>query len=257
MAERKPPYKKPPITEAVIELRVKLPEGTAVDDFRQLGTLLPSSYSAPVDIYEDVTTIELRPGKLAPIAQTTRTHQGYRFAKADESRVLQAKLGGFTYSALAPYHSWETFCPDARELWEVYRETFHPTSVVRVAVRYINRIDIPLNIVDSKGQLQLENYFRTYPQVTDELPHHTMAGFVMQVEIPQPDIESILLLKQGVVPPPHPEVFSVLLDLDIFREVAWNPNDDETIWGFLQALRERKNQAFEASITTNARKLFD
>jgi uncharacterized protein (TIGR04255 family) len=257
LADRKPPYKKAPITEAVIELRVKLPDGTAVDDLQRLQALLPSSYGAPVDIYEDVTTIEIRPGKLAPIAHTTRTHQGYRFAKTDESRVLQAKLGGFTYSALAPYESWETFCPEARGLWELYRETFHPTSVTRVAVRYINRIDIPLNVVDSRGQLELEDYFKTYPQITEELPHHTMAGFVMQVPVPQPDIESILLLKQGVVPPPRPEVFSVLLDLDIFREVTWEPNDDETIWGFLETLRKRKNQAFEASITDATRELFD
>jgi uncharacterized protein (TIGR04255 family) len=256
MAERKPPYKNPPITEAVIDLRVKLPDGTAVDELRQLETRLPDTFSAPVELYEDITTIEFR-GKLAPIPRTTRTHQGYRIAKADESRVLQAKVDGFSYSALAPYDRWETFCPETRSLWELYRDRYQPVQVTRVAVRYINRIDIPLEIFNSRGQLKLESFFKSYPHITEELPHNTMAGFIMQVPIPQPDIESVLLLKQGVVPPPRPGIFSVLLDLDLFRDVAWDPNDDAMIWEFFDTLRDRKNQAFEASITETTRELFN
>jgi uncharacterized protein (TIGR04255 family) len=84
-----------------------------------------------------------------------------------------------------------------------------------------------------------------------------MAGFVMQVPVPQPDIESMLLLKQGVVPPPNPEVFSVVLDLDLYREVRWDPGDDKMIWDFFDTLRERKNEAFEASITPTTRELFN
>jgi len=257
MAELGPPYNKPPITEAVIDLRVTLPEGTSVDDLRRLQARLPGGFAPPVDILEPVQTIEFHQAKLAPILRSTLSHQGFRFAKMDESRVLQAKVDGFSYSALAPYTSWKGFCPEARGLWELYRDTFHPGLVTRVAVRYINRVDIPLKILDSRGQFKLEDFFNSYPHITEKLPHNTMAGFVMQVPVPQPDIESMLLLKQGVVPPPNPEVFSVVLDLDLFREVRWDPGDDKMIWDFFDTLRERKNAAFEASITPTTRELFN
>jgi uncharacterized protein (TIGR04255 family) len=84
-----------------------------------------------------------------------------------------------------------------------------------------------------------------------------MTGFIMQVQVPQLDIESMLTVNQAVVPPPRQGVLSVALDLDLFRVVQWNPNDDELVWGFFDKLRERKNEAFEASITNSTRELFD
>ncbi|MGI8554548.1 MAG: TIGR04255 family protein [Dehalococcoidia bacterium] len=257
MAEQHRRYKKDPLTEAVIDLRVELPEGTHVEDLRGLHARLSDTYGAPQEMYENVATIEFRPGGSAPLARTAHARRGFRFDRADARRVMQARLDGFSYSAIAPYEEWETFRGEAKNLWELYRNAYHPIHVTRVAVRYINRIDIPLHAANSNGALQLKDYFSTYPQVADGLAHNTMAGFIMQIHVPQPDIDSTLLVNQAVVPPPHPGVFSVVLDLDLFREVQWDPTDDETVWGFLDILRVRKNDAFEASITDNTRELFN
>jgi uncharacterized protein (TIGR04255 family) len=170
---------------------------------------------------------------------------------------MQIQLDRFAYSALAPYDEWESFRGEAMDLWRLFRETHHPTQVARVAVRYINRIDIPLKDADPRGSLQLGDYFKTYPQIAEGLAHYTMAGFVMQVLVPQLDIESMLVINQAVVPPLQPGVLSVVLDLDLFREVRWNPDDDGLVWGFFDTLRQRKNEAFEASITENTRELFN
>jgi uncharacterized protein (TIGR04255 family) len=90
-------------------------------------------------------------------------HRGFRFERADARRVMQTKLDGFSYSALAPYDEWEGFRPEAKHLWKLYRDICHPIRVTRVAVRYINRIDIPLKNSDPRSSLQLEDYFKTYP----------------------------------------------------------------------------------------------
>jgi uncharacterized protein (TIGR04255 family) len=254
MAEQKGPYKKAPITEAVIDLRVELPEGTRVEALRDLHARLSDTYNAAQELYEGVAQIEL--GGPSPITRTARSHRGFRFDRADARRVTTAKLDGFSYSALAPYDRWESFRSEAKALWELYRDSYHPTHVTRVAVRYINRINVPLRSADSKGSLRLDNYFKTYPQIAEGLAHNTMAGFIMQVQVPQPDIESMLVVNQAVVPPEQPGVFSVVLDLDLFRGVQWDPNDDELVWGYLDKLRARKNEAFEASITDNTRELF-
>jgi len=66
----------------------------------------------------------------------------------------------------------------------------------------------------------------------------------------------MLIINEGLVPPASPGLVSVLLDFDLFREQIWR-SDDEEIWSFLEALRHRKNLAFEASITEKTRGLID
>jgi len=255
MAEHREPYTSAPIIEAVIDLRVELPEETSVDVLRDLHARLPDPYHPPQELKEAM--LEFRPGSSTPVRGTTPALVGFRFDRADEKRVLQAKLDSFSYSFLPPYTEWNVFRDEARALWNLYRDVCHPTHVVRAAVRYINRIDIPLKQAAPEGLFQLEDYFGTYPHLASGLTHYPMVGFMMQIPVLQPDIESTLFLRQAVVAPPNPEVVSVVLDLDLFRDVRWNAGDEDTIWSFVEKLRDRKNEAFEASITNKTRELFD
>jgi uncharacterized protein (TIGR04255 family) len=257
MAERQPRYENPPIVEAVIDLRVKLPDGTPTKDLAGIFTRLTEPYGPTEHLYEDLTTVEFRPGPAPPVAQVQRTHVGFRAIRADRKRVLTARSNAFSYSALAPYDGWDVFRSEAQQLWELYRDTYRPEHVTRVATRYINRIDIPLSETPTRGLLELEDYFKTYPEISSELEEHTMGGFVIQVQVPQPSMASMLVINQAVVPPAQPDVFSVVLDLDLYREVQWDPQDDNRIWGFFQILRERKNKAFEASLTKRTKELFN
>lgn len=81
-----------------------------------------------------------------------------------------------------------------------------------------------------------------------------MNGFFMRVAIPQDDLKGVLLINQTIVPPPKPEVTSVVLDIDLFRETDVS-TDEQSVWEFFEKLRERKNEVFEACITDNARRL--
>jgi uncharacterized protein (TIGR04255 family) len=253
MIEQDRRYKNAPITEAVIDLRLQLPDDAKVEALLGLKAQLPVPYAPPKPFFEGIATFDLNPTGPAPVARTARSHRGYLFTRADERRVLTVKLDGFSYSSLAPYDRWRTFIQEARELWQHYRDAFHPKVITRVALRYINRINIPLG---TTGLVRLEDYLKTYPQIADDLPQNTMSGFIMQVQVPQPDIESTLIVNQTIVDSPQPDRFSVVLDLDLFRLVQWEPTDDDMVWGFFEVLRQRKNQAFEASITDSTRELF-
>ena len=59
---------------------------------------------------------------------------------------------------------------------------------------------------------------------------------------------------EAFAPPFGPELVSVILDFDLFREQIWQ-SDDEEIWRFLEELRHRKNQVFNASITEKTKEL--
>ena len=62
------------------------------------------------------------------------------------------------------------------------------------------------------------------------------------------------LMFEAFAPPLSPELVSVILDFDLFREQIWQ-SDDEEIWRFLEELRHRKNQVFNASITEKTKEL--
>lgn len=96
---------------------------------------------------------------------------------------------------------------------------------------------------------------RTVPEVSPDLPQG-LSGYFMQLQIPQEDLNCMLIINEAFTQPTSPEVISVILDFDLLREHIWQ-SDDEDIWHFLEKLRHRKNLAFEASITDKTRRLID
>jgi uncharacterized protein (TIGR04255 family) len=242
--------------EAVIDLRVLLPSDFSIENLADFQTRLARNYSKPQEIFQDSATITFSQGNAASVAQAARDRLGLRFRRADGKRVLQTRVNGFAFSAMAPYDGWSQCSSEARELWGLYKEVTRPMTVTRVAVRYINRIDLPVPADEQAEPLRLETYFATYPQITERLRFNAFSGFIMQLQVPQPDIESMLLINQRLVDRPSPEVVSVVLDFDLFRVGEWDAQDDGPIWDFLEVLHDRKNEAFEASITEDARRLF-
>lgn len=179
----------------------------------------------------------------------SQQHSGYLFRSPDGIRVFQANVNGFSFHQLRPYDSWESFRGEARRLWGIYRDTCKPTTVTRAELRYINRLELPSTLQDFK------EYLRTVPEIPAEIPYG-LSGFFMQAQMPQLDLECMLVINETLVPQSDPALLPVILDFDLFREQVWQSDDDE-VWTFLDQLRVRKNELFEASVTDAARKLFD
>lgn len=239
-------YPKAPITEALIDIQVELPEGTKVADLQKVHVGLEAAY--PTKKNRILGEIQAQVGDEGTTAAARSKHLGYVFTSADATQVFQARLDGFTMSRLAPYKHWEPFRDEAKRLWNVYRSVARPVKVTRLAVRYINRLDLPLPVGD------LKDYLRTVPEVSPDLPQN-LAGYFMQLRIPLDDIGALLVLNQAIIDPAKPGVVSVVLDNDIFRVDDFGM-DEGAIWGFLEELRKRKNAVFEASIEDKARELF-
>ncbi|MHC5825617.1 MAG: TIGR04255 family protein, partial [Nostoc sp.] len=125
----------------------------------------------------------------------------------------------------------------------------NPKTILRLAVRYINRLDIPLPIGD------LKEYLRTFPEVSANLPQG-LSGYFMQLQIPQDNLGAMLVLNETIVSPPAPDVVSVLLDIDIFKERDI-PNYEVEIWDFVEQLHNLADEVFEACITERTRELIN
>lgn len=252
MAERKH-YSRAPITEAVIDFVVTVDQSFSVGNLEGLAEAIADEYPTqePMYLYSGQISLE-EPGD--PMrAETSHRHGGYSFTSKNKQHVLQVRFDGFTFSTYAPYDRWEILRDEAHRLWELYRSAAKVENVTRVAVRYINRIDIPEKSVD------LGNYLNTRPHVPDDMPNEGDKGaFFMQLLLEQDDLGCMLIVNESPVASPDENTTSIQLDLDLYREQfeePWSADDDGTIWSFLEQLHDRKNEAFEASITDQTRRL--
>lgn len=236
-----PHYNRAPITEAIIDLQVRTPPHVTAEVLRE--AVNPALFPKSEKLYQAQMELNFP----ASHAQASQRFLGLYHASEDGKRVVQARTDGFTFSRLPPYDSWEQVRGEAREAWSLYRNVVRPEAVHRIALRYINRFDIPLPLKDFK------DYFRTVPEVSSALPQG-LSGYFMQLQIPYVDLRAMLVLTQAVVPPPRTGIVSIVLDIDV--ACANNAlTDDNEIWQLLDRLRDEKNKVFEGCITDAAREL--
>lgn len=239
-------YPRAPITEAVMDIRLQSRDGLSVDELRELSKGGGGEEFGAVNEQYNITAAIVTG---SPTAQTTApTKVGFQFRNAMADKVMQAQLGGWSFSKLAPYDCWEKFQQQGRELWNAYRAIVQPKQIIRVAVRYINRLDLPLPVDDFK------KYLRTVPEISPDLSQ-VLSNFFLQAQIPQLDLEATLVINMTQVPSPADTAVSIILDLDLFRIINI-PQDEDGIWEYFEQLRLRKNIAFEACITDAMRERF-
>jgi len=239
-------YDNAPITEAVIDIRVDLRSDFPVETLLGIRDQIKAEYPTSQDVMVLKANIQFQS---EGIVKSGQSKLGFSFRSLDGKQLLQARTNGFTFSRLHPYENWDSLRNEARKLWEVYRGVANPIRAIRVAVRYINRIDIPL------PSAELRDYLRTFPEVSPELPQN-ISGYMMQLLIPMKEIGATLSLIEASVPAPGPDITSINLDIDLFKESTTDFDSEEKVWGFIEQLRAKKNEIFEKCITDRARDLF-
>jgi len=234
-------FDKAPIIEAIIDLRVEPQSGDVMPLLEGLRDTLKGTFPDSHNMLEVAVQIDDVSGS------HTQSINGYRLFSEDKQKVIQIRRDGFGFSLLHPYDRWDGFCDEARRLWDMYRNALQPVAVTRTAVRYINRIDIPLPSIDIK------EYFRTSPEVSPDLPQ-MLQSYLMRLILSHPESGGTAVIQQALVNPPNPDTTSVILDIDLFREQEI-PQGEEEIWDLFEQLRDGKNQIFRACITDKTEEL--
>lgn len=245
LAERSPKhYSRAPLTEALIDIRVELPSEMTLSNLSKVHVGQEENYPRREEniIVHGKMSVGAEVG-----ASATQTSNGYRYLSKDSRQIFQARLDGFTFNRLAPYETWESFREEAHRLWTIYRSIASPKNITRIGVRYINRLDLPVPIKDFK------DYLRTFPEISSGMPQG-LSGYFMQLQLPQADLNAMLVLNQALIPASAPKMVSVLLDLDLYSETDL-PSDEQEIWERFELFRTRKNKVFEACITDRMRRM--
>jgi uncharacterized protein (TIGR04255 family) len=236
-------YLRPPITEAVVELRFEpsIPAGV----LKKLSSRFAKSYPGVQELKNISVKLEIKE-QPEPIVDPGRAF--YRRASPDETQLAIISEQSLAISQLAPYPGWREFLARfARDL-AIWRDAAGFRRFTRIGLRYINRIDIPMHHLQ---KIDYEAFLRIYPH----LPFDGIYNYAMNVQLPIENIPCDLTINTATVQPPLYGFGSHLLDLDFGRTIDVPQGIDEII-DFLSILRLRKNEVFEACVTDKARALF-
>lgn len=237
-----------PITEALIDYRVQAREGITPASFSDVAKMFAASFPDAGRI----DTIEARLGfddggrPLPAVHQ--HHHLGTMLRNTATAEVVQFRVDGFTYNKLAPYTRWDEIYPKAATFWKEYVAIAQPVQLVRVAVRFINKIRLPLPISD------LGEYLRTTPTIPPEFPQQ-IRHFLTRVVLYDPNEDVSAVVTQALEPTLPQDHVVVLFDTDAFREVMLlvdSPAVDQTF----RSLRRLKNRIFFKGLTPKAMELF-
>lgn len=234
-----------PIVEALIDFRVKLPSSFNIIRFLPLKDKLHDSYPRMEEKRQIQVGLQVTEKRLQQTLQDTGLH-GYFFYSADGTNIAQFRPDGFTFNRLRPYTSWGTVLAEAKRLWMLYVTESSPELITRIAVRYINQIDIPLPIVSLKSYL-------TAPPTPPKMPrqdinHFMTRDFMTRMGICDEGQNIFANITQALQKSAKPEHVSIILDIDVFKTEEGG-FEDSNIWPTFERLRELKNLIFFSSIT--------
>lgn len=228
---------RPPITEALVDFRVSLPGAFKPESFAGVHEKIKDRYPSVDEMRRFEAQIQLEIGKSVSAQQETSGLMGYRFQSSDGRDVAQFRADGFTYNRLEPYTSWDVVRPEALRLWQLFVETTQTTKVDRLALRYINRLNLP-----PRGNL--EDHLEVTPPVFVGAPR-LLGDFLLRVSSYDPDtgdranVTSALQLAGGS---------TLILDLDVSNTGGVGVSIKE-IDPVLDRLHTMKNEIFFGTIT--------
>lgn len=242
-----PRFDKAPITEALLDMRAKLPTGVDLARLATFQDAVKDLYPTKRERTSWQSSFQLKPGEPPEIVHPSGGPDGYLFTSRDGKQIVQARLDGFTFNRLKPYDEWKSFRDEARQQWERYVEIAAPEIVSRVALRYINRIEIPMPLKDFR------EYVLTGPEIAPKIPQG-LAGFFMRLVIPDEKSKSMAIVTQ-TMEDPTAQVLPLILDIDVFREAPFDVRRND-MWEVFEQLRKYKNEIFFNSITDKTKELF-
>ena len=248
-----PSYARPPVREAMIDVRIDHLSTDKLGALESLHDKLRIKYPGkrPQQKWEGM--FELKENTLLS-AQKTHGVVGFFFESEDKKKIIQYRLDGFTCNYLKPDHreswpGWLELRNEAKMAWDLYSTTLAVTETKRLAVRYINQIVLSAPIVE------LNDYFTAPPNAPKECKYQNFQDFLSRVTLDIPELNARAIITQAPAQERSQGAVVVLLDIDVFCSESL-PYDGESMWRMLDQFREIKNHIFETSLHQKAKDLF-
>jgi len=234
-----------PVTEALIDIRVKFTPDLDVKRIDSIYESIKTDYPQKQEQRLSQAQVEQKPGE--GVVKSSTKINGYRYISSDNKQIVQTRLDGFTFSRLYPYITWKDLRSEAYKIWLLYKEITTPELITRVALRYINNLNIPMPIRD------FSDFLTAPPTIPDGLPQG-VSSFLTRVIIHEPSIGAVAIithaLEQVVT-----DFAPIILDIDVFK-LQPEGIDEKEAWDTIEKLRNFKNQIFFKSITDKLKEMY-
>jgi uncharacterized protein (TIGR04255 family) len=244
------PLQRPPIKEALIDVRIAADASIDAARLQPLRGILAGEYPQVDERREMRAELRVQAGGTALPSVQDLGFNGLFFKNADGHRIAQFRRDGFTLNQLPPYPEAgaDLLIGEALRLWEMYRNVVRPPTITRVAFRYINAPQLPYAHGDD-----LRRFLTTPPDVPPEAPQ-MVSAFLSRISAQEEDDRVIITQKMDITSEPG-DPTPLTLDIDVYREADLSPEgpDLELV---LRRLRELKNRVFFALLTDEALDLF-
>jgi len=239
---------RPPITEALVDFRIVADSNIDADRLRPLINDLRLAFPKHDEKKQFSSEFRIEAGKLLPPVARDLGFHGLWLSSEDGTRIAQFRSDGFTFNnvGLGDYMGGEALFDEALNLWTRYAGFAHPAAVTRLALRYVNRLDLPLNEGD-----EFERFLVAPPRLPPQAPQR-VSSFVSRV-VAHDDTGATAVVTQKLDTPTRP--VPVIIDVDVFF-TRDTPVDPEYLRTFLETLRNLKNRCFFALLTDEAVKLY-
>ncbi len=239
-----------PITEALIDIQVAPRDGLTFAGLQEAISAPEFGYYVKNPILEGTFGFMLTSDGKQPLTTAESAQIGLRLHSHDEKYVAQCRLSGFTLSRLPPYEEWPNLVQEARRVWAVYTERLVPKRVTRVAARFINNLQLPM---DDGGSYQ--KYLHKLVDIPDEAPQ-VVASFLQRFQLVDIESDARVILTMALEDTLPGRRVPVIIDIDAFRVTDLElPNQD--LWDILEKLRELKNRCFFGTITEATAGLYE
>ncbi len=240
MGTEHPTFPNPTIQEALCEIHFRLPDGVEWkpslfgDFYRYIQSEFPE--------LEPVTQVgvQLQMGPSAISHALLPLQQRMRYKHKSRNLLLQLSADILTVNVLPQYPGWTQMSKDVLNTWNHVREVIKPASIVRIGLRYINRI----------GRTHPAERAGDWLTSSDYIPKsalESLPGFLSRLQI-RKDKRNRLIVTLGDKPGTGDSASEIVLDIDCILEADIRI-EDEAILDEINSLHQTAWDIFSSSMT--------
>jgi uncharacterized protein (TIGR04255 family) len=229
-----------PITEAIVDFRVMPSSDLRPDNLLRAPALVGPDYPKAERPQRKEARFDISGGTAAASVRDLG-FMGLWLKTQDERTVAQFRPDGFTLNRLKPYTSWEQMSLEALRLWAIYQDLTKPQSVTRLALRYINHLNLPGPVAD------LAQYIVEAPRLPGTIPG-IITTFRAHLTLEYPEGQMKANVLRGLELSIETTGPSFLFDIDVYRMGPIERSED-VLRDALLGLRDYKNRIFFEGIT--------
>jgi len=241
-------YSKPPVIEALCEIYFS---DSSWDDTIPGAFYERIKADYPKKQQKKIQEAKITMGPNQAVAGVRQLPPWMQFVSDEKCRMIQLAENLLVVNQLHPYPHFEEWEPEIYRSLRIYKELASPREIMRLGLRYINRIVIP------KAKVQMEHYFTIYPKLPEGLGD-SHGSFVVRVEVPQVKQEHTVLITFGTAPLPEKGQIGQAFMLDLYDIMDIKKDvDDDVLKAEVRRAHNNIIIAFEDSITDRLRRLFE